>query len=189
MTIFDWILIAILCCSAILAFMRGLIRELFALCGLIAGLVIAGWKYQVVSSMLDRFLPTKPVANLLAFLLIAFGIMVLAALTGRLLHATTHAVGLGFFNRLAGAAFGLVRGGLIGSGILMAWSAFLPNSPWLKKSILTPYFLEGGHAVSFVVPSDLRQLIREGALQIKHNTADWIKQHDSGHNEESSHTR
>jgi len=39
MTVFDWILIAILCCSATLAFMRGLIRELFALCGLIAGLI------------------------------------------------------------------------------------------------------------------------------------------------------
>jgi len=103
--------------------------------------------------------------------------MIAATIAGRLVHSTAHAVGLGFFNRLGGAAFGLVRGCLIGIVILMGISAFLPGTDLIKNSRLAPYFLAGAHAVSFVVPHDLEQLILDGATQIKHNAPDWIKLH------------
>jgi len=112
-----------------------------------------------------------------AFLLIAIGIMVLAAILGRMFHSAAHAIGLGFFNRLGGAAFGAVHGWLVGVAVVMAVTAFLPTTDWLKNSRLTPYFLAGAHAVSFVVPHDLEQLILDGATQLKHNAPDWIKQH------------
>jgi membrane protein required for colicin V production len=92
-------------------------------------------------------------------------------------HTAAHAIGLGFFNRLGGAAFGLARGWLVGVAIVMAVTAFLPTTDWLKNSRLTPYFLAGAHAVSFVVPHDLEQLILDGATQLKHNAPDWIKPH------------
>ena len=59
-----------------------------------------------------------------------------------------------------------------------ALTAFLPPIAEISKSSLAPYFLAGAHAVSFVVPHDLRQLILDGAAQIKHTAPDWIKQHE-----------
>jgi membrane protein required for colicin V production len=103
--------------------------------------------------------------------------MVIATLAGRMIHTAAHAIGLGFFNRLGGAAFGLARGWLAEVAILMAIMAFLPTAEWLKNSRLAPYFLDGAHAVSFVVPHDLEQLILDGATQLKHNAPDWIKPH------------
>jgi membrane protein required for colicin V production len=177
MTPFDWLLLAPLAYSTVQAFLRGLVRELFSLLGLIAGVLLAAWNYDRVASPLGAFISNPAAANVTAFLLIAVGIMVAATVVGRLVHTTAHAIGLGFFNRLGGAAFGLLRGCLIGVAILTAISAFLPGTEWVKNSLLAPYFLAGAHAVSFVVPHDLGQLILNGAAQIKHNAPDWIKLH------------
>ena len=46
MNLFDWFLIAILAYSTIMAFLRGIILELFSLGGLVAGILIASWNYN-----------------------------------------------------------------------------------------------------------------------------------------------
>jgi membrane protein required for colicin V production len=178
MNLFDCLLVAVLAFSTIQAFFRGLLLELFSLAGLAAGVLLAAWNYALLASPLSRFITNPAVANAVAFLLVVIGVMVLAAILGRMMHTAAHAIGLGFFNRLGGAAFGLARGGLACVAILMALTAFLPTADWLKNSRLTPYFLDGAHAVSFVVPHDLEQLILDGATQLKHNAPDWIKPHD-----------
>jgi membrane protein required for colicin V production len=172
---FDWLLIAVLALSTIQAFFRGLLWELFSLVGLAAGILLAAWYYPLLASLLARWIASAPAANVAAFLVITISVMVLAAVLGRMFHTAAQAIGLGFFDRLGGAVFGLVRGWLAGVAILMALTAFLPSSDWLKNSRLTPYFLAGAHAVSFVVPHDLEQLILDGATQLKHNAPDWIK--------------
>lgn len=177
MNALDWLLVAVLAYSTILAFMRGLLRELFSLAGLVAGILLASWKYPVLATKLTKFVSALPVADAVAFLLIAVGVMILASLLGKLMRSTADAVGLGFFDRVGGAGFGLIRGCLLGVAILMAAAAFLPQSDSFKNSQLAPYFLGGAHAVSFVVPHDLRQRILDGAAELKHNSPDWIKPH------------
>jgi membrane protein required for colicin V production len=177
MTLFDWFLIAILAYSTIRAFMRGIILELFSLAGLIAGILLAAWNYPQVALQLGKLITAPAVAQIVAFLLIVVGVMLLAAILGKLLHRTASAVGLGFFDRLLGAGFGFLRGCLFGVAIMMAVAAFLPDSAQVSKSQTAPYFLTGAHAVSFVVPHDLQQQILNGAARLKHNAPDWIKLH------------
>jgi membrane protein required for colicin V production len=175
MSLFDWFLIAVLAYSTIMAFMRGIILESFSLGGLIAGILLASWNYNHVAVYLQRLISTPGTAQIVAFLLIVIGVMILSTLLGRALNRTAHAIGLGFFDRLLGAGFGLARGCLFGVAILMAVTAFRPHSAWAENSRLTPYFLAGVHAVSFVVPHDLQQKVLYGAEQLKHNAPDWIK--------------
>jgi membrane protein required for colicin V production len=175
MDLFDWFLLAMLAYSTIMAFLRGIILELFSLGGLIAGILLASWNYNHIAVLLERLITTPATAEIVAFLLIAFGVMVLSTLLGKALNRTAHAIGLGFFDRLLGAVFGLARGCLFGVGILMAVAAFRPHSAWVENSRISPYFLAGAHAVSFVVPHGLQQQILDGAAQLKHNAPDWIK--------------
>jgi membrane protein required for colicin V production len=175
---FDWVLIVILACSTVMAFIRGFLIELFGLGGLIAGILLASWNYPALATILGRVITEKSIANVVAFLLIAVGVMIVCALIGKALHHTADAIGLGFFDRLLGAVFGYLRGCLLCVAILMAVTAFLPPTPAVAKSSLSPYFLAGAHAVSFVVPHDLRQLILNGAEQLKHTAPDWIKRHE-----------
>jgi membrane protein required for colicin V production len=176
MNLFDWFLITIVAYSIVMAFLRGIILELFTLGGLITGILIASWNYYYVARYLERIIASPPAAQILAFLLIVVGIMILSTLLGKALNSTAHAVGLGFFDRLLGAVFGFARGCLFSIAILMAVAAFRPHSTWAENSRLSPYFLAGAHAVSFVVPHDLQQQILNGVELIKHNAPDWIKQ-------------
>jgi membrane protein required for colicin V production len=175
MNLFDWFLIAMLAFSTITAFLRGIILELFSLGGLIAGILVASWNYEHIATLLGRLITTPATAEIVAFLLIIIGVMVLCTIVGKILNHTAHAIGLGFFDRLLGALFGFARGCLFGVAILMAIAAFLPHSAWIANSRLSSYFLAGAHAVSFVVPHDLQQQILNGAQQLKHNAPDWIK--------------
>jgi membrane protein required for colicin V production len=175
MNLFDWLLVAILVWSTVLAFVRGIILELFSLGGLIAGILIASWNYDHLAVLLARLITSPSTARIVAFLFLAIGIMVLSTLLGRALNRTAHAIGLGFFDRVLGAVFGFARGCLLGVAILMALAAFQPHSGWIENSRLSSYFLAGAHAVSFVVPHDLQYLILNGVEQIKHNATDWIK--------------
>ena len=176
MNSFDWLLIALLAYSTVTAFMRGLFRELFTLGGLVIGILLAGWYHSWLAQRLGGVLPT-PTVDIVAFLAIAIGVMVISAILGKMLQSTANAIGLGFFDRMGGAGFGLARGGLLGVAILMAAAAFVPQSTWVRNSQLAPYFLAGAHAVSFVVPHDLRQQIQDGASELKHKAPDWIKPH------------
>jgi membrane protein required for colicin V production len=175
MNLFDCLLIAILAYSTIVAFLRGIILELFSLGGLIAGILIASWNYGHLAVYLERFITSPSTAEIVSFLLLVIGVMVLSALLGKALNRTAHAIGLGFFDRILGAAFGFGRGCLLGVAILMAIAAFLPHSTWIENSQLSSYFLAGAHAVSFVVPYDLQYRILDGAEQLKDNAPYWIK--------------
>jgi membrane protein required for colicin V production len=175
MNLFDWFLITILAYSIVMAFLRGLILELFSLGGLVVGILLASWNYTYVATFLERLISAPATAQIVAFFLILIGVMVLSTFLGKALNRTAHAIGLGFFDRLFGAAFGFARGCLFGVAILVALAAFRPHSDWIENSRLSPYFLAGVHAVSFVVPHDLQQQILTGAQQLKHNAPNWIK--------------
>ena len=182
---FDWFLVALLAWSTIVAFLRGIIRVLFSFAGLIAGIVLAGWYSHELAARLASWIATRAAAEIISFLVIAIVVMVFVGLIGRLVSRTAKAIGLGLPDRLLGALFGFARGCLLGVAVMMAVAAFLPGSKWIAQSRLAPYFLDGAHAVSFVVPNDLQRKILHGAEELKHNAPGWIKPHPQRDNEAS----
>ena len=182
---FDWLLCFLLLWSTVIAFMRGIIRVLFSFAGLIVGIVFGSWYYANLARHLAALLSSRAAAEIAAFLLIAVSTMVLIGLLGRLVSRTARAVGLGLPDRLLGALFGFARGCLLGVAVMMAVAAFTPRSLWIAQSRLLPYFLDGAHAVSFVVPKDLQYRIIHGADELKHKTPGWIKPRPAPHNESS----
>ena len=170
----DWLLAILLTYSAVRAAMRGFFGEAFALAGVVLGFFFACWFYRQGAAHLAGLITSPQMAQLAAFLLILVATMVVANLAGKALRKTASAVGLGFFDRLGGALFGLVRGTLLGVSLLLAIAAFLPTAPWMQNSLLAPYFLRAAHAVSFIMPSDLRLKLLNSLDSIKHNAPDWI---------------
>ncbi len=166
LTAFDWFLAATVAVSTVTAFFRGIIKVLFSLAGLILGIILAAWNYTVLATRLQTVLSSVAAAQVVAFLLITIGTMAIFVLLATVLRRAVSAVGLGFFDRILGATFGFLRGMLLGIAFMMALTAFLPDSRWLKDSRLAPYFLAGAHAVSFVVPARLQQEISAGARHL-----------------------
>ena len=154
--------------SIVLAFLRGIIREIFGLVGTVLGLVVACLELPAFALWLSRWISSPVAAEIAAFLLIALGIMVACTLLGRLVRGAAHTVGLGLLDRLAGAAFGVVRGFLLGVVILMAATAFFPPQLFIAQSRLAPYFLDAAREVSFVVPQDFQTRINGGINSVRH---------------------
>ena len=165
---FDWLLIAVLAWSVVTAFLRGIIRELFGLAGAVLGLLLASWNYPALALRLARWITSPIAASATAFLLISISVMIACTVLGRIVRGTAHTVGLGFVDRLAGAAFGILRGCLVGVIILMAATAFLPPQTPIASSRLAPYFLAVAREVCFVVPQDLQQRVAHGIDSIRH---------------------
>jgi membrane protein required for colicin V production len=182
----DWLLAILLVYSTIRAAFRGFVREAFALGGLIVGFLVACWGYESASKRLGGLITSPPLAQFLAFLLIVLVVTAIAGLLGHLLKKTASAVGLGFFDRVAGALFGLIRGAVFAGALLLAITAFLPAAPWVQESKLAPYFLRAVHAVSFAMPSDLKLRLHSGLEHFKHTNGDWIKLDPSSHTSTST---
>ncbi len=177
----DWLLAILLTYSVVKAAINGLFRESFALGGLLVGFLLAGWYYRELAHHLTGLVSSQALAQFAAFVLILAACMMLAALLTRIVRRTASLVGLSFFDRVGGALFGLLRGALLGTALLTAFTAFLPQGVWLQTSQLAPYFLRTAHAVSFVMPSDLRGKLRDGLDHLKHTAPGWIKSAPSSH--------
>src|ERR1700750_3020171 len=104
LTLLDWLMLAILSFSAIRAAMRGIVRELFWLGGSILGLALACAYYPLPAGMLQHLISSHAAAEVVVFLLILFGVMLLAGLLGRTMRAAVRFAGLGAIDMLLGGA-------------------------------------------------------------------------------------
>ena len=138
------------------------------------GAVALGFLFHFVSIveigvLLHRFPVTQysQASSLLAFIIVAFFLVfvvvtILAGAIGRIVSWGVREAGLRWVDRVLGAAFGVVRGLLVVTVIVMATAAFAPNAQWLRQSQTAPYFLVIGRGASWLAPAEVRNRVREG---------------------------
>jgi len=86
----------------------------------------------------------------------------LAGMAGRIVRWALKEVGLRWVDRLLGAAFGLVRGLVIVTAVLLALATFAPGTRLLRDSQFAGYFLVAGRGASWLAPAEVRRKFREG---------------------------
>ncbi len=91
-----------------------------------------------------------------------FGIVVAGALIAYLLRSIVQKVGLGWFDRFLGGLFGLVRGFVICSVLLLAMVAFSIKIAVVQDSTFAPYVLLGARVVAAGLPRDLSSQFQTG---------------------------
>ncbi len=168
MTLVDVGIVAIIVLSTLGAISQGLLRELFSLAGLIIGLVVASWNYARLAVPLSHWIHSQGIVDTIAFLMIAFGIMLIAGLIGSMLRKTVQIIGLGWLDSIFGAVFGFVRGCILVMVTMIAIAAFRPGAPWLEGSALAPYFYPGVRALSAQSPAALKEKIIFGITILEH---------------------
>lgn len=140
---FDIALIAVVALSTLFAFARGVVREVVSLVAWVAAFVLALAYAGDVAGLFSRFDITPVAKHVVAFALIAVGVLIVGALIGALVSKAVRAVGLGFVDRALGALFGLARGVLAVVGFaLVAGVTALPKQVWWQNAMLSPYLAE-----------------------------------------------
>jgi membrane protein required for colicin V production len=106
----DWIAVALIVVSMLFGLVRGLVFEVISLVGWVVAFVVAQWFASDVAAWLPAGDPQAswryPLAFVLLFVAVAFGVGLVAALTRKLIAA----VGLRPVDRILGGAFGAARG-------------------------------------------------------------------------------
>ena len=171
---FDWVLLVFALWSVVRGFLHGAIRELFGLLATIVALLVADWYYRPGAVWLvSHGIAEGKLADPVAFLLLGAAVFLGLLLLGRLLRALVHLVGLGFFDRLAGALFGLARAALLSVLLLTALTAFLPPQPWLLHSRLAPPIARLARELAPLAPVELEQRVRSGVHALLDPWRSW----------------
>lgn len=162
----DWTILVIMVLSVIGAAAQGFFFELFSLAGVILGYLLAAWNYQRVAPWFLPHVKSQWAANAAGFFVIFIAIVILAGVAGRIARWAVKEVGLRWFDRFLGAVFGLVKGALVVTVLVMALAAFGPGSKSVADSQYASYFLLVGRAAAWVAPYELREGLREGVKAI-----------------------
>lgn len=162
MTPVDWMIVVIFALSVLTAFINGFFVEVCSLGGLVLGVELGATEYPALTPWLARWIDSTAARDATAFLLIAILVMVAAGLLGRIFRLIFRRIGLGWLDRLAGAAFGVLKGCILVTIVLMALLAFFPGRPWLRDSQLAPSFVPFTRGGVWVVPGSLGEKISRG---------------------------
>ena len=138
MTIFDYIVLSIISLSVILSVMRGVVREVLAIVGLVAAFYVGVSYTNQLLPMMPVDIPNEALRVLAAFLVLFLATLLLATLLGIALSAIFKKAGLGWLNRLLGALFGVARGLLIVCVIVfLAGLTDIPKDPRWRNAMFS----------------------------------------------------
>ena len=138
-TILDFAVIGIFALSMLLAFFRGVVRELVAVVSWVAGLFAALAFGAQLAAVIPGMESSPAAKHVVAFALVFIAVLVAGAIVAYLLSRLVHAAGLGFVDRFLGAVFGLARGVLIAVIlVLVGGLTALPRNDWWQNALLGP---------------------------------------------------
>jgi membrane protein required for colicin V production len=152
----DGLILAILIYSIAISVLKGFVREILGLITILAGVLIAAWFYRGAGEMFKDVVRTENLALFLGFSVIFLGTWTAGLLLIVLVKRFVKFAKLVWADRMLGAAFGFIRGWLIGAVILMALTAFEVQTERVKNSVLAPYFLPGSRVIALMTPYELK---------------------------------
>jgi len=156
MTSFDWIVVFVVGLSTLLAFFRGVIRELIALIAWIVGVIGAIVFAPVLGATLPAMSGHPAIPYVIAFALILIAALLIGALIAWPLAKAIRAAGLGFVDRFLGSIFGLVRGIVVLLAfVLVAGLTAVPAMAWWRNSAFIPPLVAGVLALRPYLPPEL----------------------------------
>lgn len=180
----DWLLAIIVVVSIILAVKKGFVRELISLAAVIVGLVVAAVEYHRAAAWFADLVKSHEVALACGFLAIFIVVLIAGAIVSALAKLLIRTAGVEWFDRLMGAVFGLIRGVIVDSVILMVLVAFSIKPAAVSRSRLAPYVSAGARAIAFVMPKALKDDFYAGFQKFRQGVLD--ESNAAAHNKPSS---
>ena len=158
----DWLLAIIVLLSIVVAVKKGFVRELISLAAVVVGLIVAALEYWRAAAWFEDLVKSHQVALACGFLAVFILILIAGAIASFAARLLVRTAGLEWFDRFMGAVFGLVRGVIVDSILLMVLVAFSIKPSAVSHSRLAPYVSAGARAIALVMPKGLKDDFRTG---------------------------
>ena len=176
MSLLDLLLVIILGASVASGFMTGFARAGIGFAAAVTGVLFGFWFYGIPAAWIHKFVSSVAFSNLLGFLVVFFACAAAGGLLGKLLAKLFKWTGLSWLDRILGAGFGLVRGGLAVAALVSVLLAFAPRPvpEWMTGSALLPYAIDTSNVISSLAPRALKEPVRASIAEIRQAGEDQI---------------
>lgn len=152
----DYCIVGIIGVSGLIGLIRGLVREVFSLAAWGAAIWVGIRFSPQVAVYFEQSIPLPSARFAVAFGVLFVACLMISGVLGFLLAKLVEGTGLSGTDRLLGMIFGIGRGVLVVSVlILLAGVTPLPQDPWWKESKLIPPFQSLAYWLREQIPADL----------------------------------
>lgn len=163
MTWVDLVVLAVLAVSALLAFMRGLVREVLGIGAWVAAVVFAIEGLPYVRPTALRWLEDPVWVDPVAFVVLFLAALIVLSLIARAIGHTVRGSALGGLDRTLGLVFGLARGAVLVMLAYILGSMAVSMDQWpdavLQARALTPAY-EGASWVVGRLPEQFQPKVQ-----------------------------
>jgi membrane protein required for colicin V production len=184
----DVLLILVVGFSVAAGFASGFARVGIGFIATVFGIICGFWFYGVAASYVLDYVSSRAIANLVGFFVIFLGVVVLGAIVGRILARFFKWVGLSWFDRLLGGAFGLLRGVVIAVALVTVLLAFAPSPPphSVTDSKLMPFVIDASNILSDITPREIKESFQDTKDKVKRIWAEHKNPNSGNQNSQSS---
>ena len=156
MTVIDYIILSILLISTGISFLRGFVREAFSLVSWIVALGLAYFYTDRMALFLIDSITIPVLRNVVSFLLLFFATLIVASMVTYIMGQLVKRSGLGGTDRMIGMVFGIARGAIVVSVIVLVASATdFPKELWWQESKLVGHFQQLALMLKERIPDNL----------------------------------
>jgi membrane protein required for colicin V production len=168
-TFFDFILLAVIVGFLIKGLGGGFARVGVGFIATVVGIFCAFWSYGTPAAWIMPYVNSRPVANLLGFLVILIIFGIAGSVVGNILGSLFRWAGLSWLDRVGGAAFGLVQGVVVAVALVTVVLACSPEPPpdVVARSSVVPYLLGPSRVMAAMIPRELHDSFHDATTQVR----------------------
>lgn len=155
MNLLDILIISALVFFIIKGLLRGFIREISSLAGVVLGIFLASRYQPGTTEAMKQFLNPGPHLPLISFIVIFAAVVVGCNVLGWLIRLVLRKAPLGWLDRLLGLCFALLKGVIITYLVIVILTFFLPSgTPLIARSKVGPLIVISYQSIVGLVSPD-----------------------------------
>jgi membrane protein required for colicin V production len=162
MTSVDLAVLAVMFLSALLAFSRGLVREVLSIGAWVGAAVVAMTCLPAVRPFLEPYAPSPEWTDPAGYILLFLVSLIVLSLVAKAIGGAVRSSAIGGIDRTLGLVFGLARGAALAIVVYIVACMAIPPERWpepVLESRSLPYIYTGAEWVARQIPQEYRPQI------------------------------
>jgi membrane protein required for colicin V production len=175
MNLLDILIISTLVYFIVKGILRGFIREIASLAGVVIGILLASRYQPEVTEVIQQFLNPGPYLSLIGFIVILVSVVVACNLLGWLIRLLLRKAPLGWLDRILGLCFALLKGVIVTYLAIVILTFFLPSgTPLIARSKVGPWIVVSYQSMVGLISPDHYQRWKKRFIQKTEELSDKV---------------